>query len=44
MCKKFAGEAVRVIVQVHEKYFAIALQQPDYDEMTKTSGQTREFA
>mmetsp|Transcript_7362 Transcript_7362/g.31392 ORF Transcript_7362/g.31392 Transcript_7362/m.31392 type:complete len:370 (-) Transcript_7362:1380-2489(-) len=44
ICKRCAGGAVRVLVQGHASHFAVALNQAEYDQLTKTSGQTREFA
>ena len=44
ICERCAGGAFRVLVQGHASNFAVALNQAEYDQLTKTSGQTREFA
>ena len=43
ICERCAGGAVRVLVQGHASHFAVALNQAEYDQLTVTSGQTREF-
>ena len=43
ICERCAGGAVRVLVQGHASLFAVALNQAEYDQLTLTSGQTREF-